>query len=150
MKEPIFARQLSDEERKTLKAGLRSPDAFVLRRCQLLLTSATTNKSAYQIARDLGCNSQTVRNVIHKFNEEGLEATLKKGSRRPHTTPHKAFDDRECERLRELLHREAPATLVRTRACGLWSWPPRSALRRALPRGALVGRPSEPRFRAWG
>jgi transposase len=105
MKEPIFARQLSDEERKTLKAGLRSPDAFVLRRCQLLLTSATTtNKSAYQIARDLGCNSQTVRNVIHKFNEEGLEATLKKGSRRPHTTAHKAFDDRECERLRELLH----------------------------------------------
>lgn len=110
MKEPIFARPLSDAERETLKAGLRSPDAFVLRRCQILLASATHNKSAYQIARDIGCNSQTVRNVIHKFNEEGLRATLKKGSRRPHSTPHstphKAFDEvRGCERLRELLHR---------------------------------------------
>src|SRR4051812_30800070 len=40
MKKPIFVRPLSDDERKTLKAGLRSPEAFVLRRCQILLASA--------------------------------------------------------------------------------------------------------------
>jgi len=37
MKEPVLVRPPSDDERKTLKAGLRSPDAFVLRRCQILL-----------------------------------------------------------------------------------------------------------------
>jgi hypothetical protein len=40
MKRPIFVRPLSDAERKTLEAGLRSSDAFVLRRCQILLASS--------------------------------------------------------------------------------------------------------------
>ncbi len=64
MKRPIYVRPLSDAERKTLEAGLRSPDAFTLRRCQILLASAG-GQNAYQIARNLGCNPQTVRNAIH-------------------------------------------------------------------------------------
>jgi transposase len=103
MREPIFVRPLSDEERQTLKAGLRSPDAFVLRRCQILLASAE-GRNAYQIARTFGCNDQTVRNVVHKFNEKGLEETLLKGSRRPHTT-YAAFDPKRAEQLKEMLHR---------------------------------------------
>jgi hypothetical protein len=39
MKRPIFVRSLSDAERQHLEAGLRSSDAFVLRRCQILLAS---------------------------------------------------------------------------------------------------------------
>jgi transposase len=87
MKEPIFVRPLSDAERKTLKAGLRSSDAFILRRCQILLASAD-GMNAYQIARTFGCHDQTVRNAIHKFNQQGLKATLKRGSRRPLEFPH--------------------------------------------------------------
>src|SRR5918912_3833082 len=90
MKRPIFVRPLSDAERETLKAGLRSPDAFTLRRCQILLANADGH-NAYQIARNLGCNPQTVRNAIHKFNEEGLSQTLRRGSNRPHTV-HRAFE----------------------------------------------------------
>ncbi len=86
MRKPIFVRLLSDEERKTLKAGLRSPDAFVLRRWQILLASAD-GKNAYRIARTFGCHDQTVRNVIVEFNQKGLKETLRKGSRRPHTIP---------------------------------------------------------------
>ena len=67
MKRPIFVRPLSDAERETLEAGLRSPDAFTLRRCQILLASAD-GQNAYQIARNLGCNPQTACNAIHKFN----------------------------------------------------------------------------------
>jgi DNA-binding CsgD family transcriptional regulator len=95
MKRPLYARPLSDAERKTLEAGLRSPDAFTLRRCQILLASADGH-NAYQIARNLGCNPQTVRNAIHKFNEEGLSEALKRGSHRPHTV-HRAFDERGME-----------------------------------------------------
>src|SRR5215207_7494377 len=102
MKRPLYARPLSDAERKTLQAGLRSPDAFTLRRCQILLASADGH-NAYQIARNLGCNPQTVRNAIHIFNEEGLSEALKRGSHRPHRV-HRAFDERGMEALREMLH----------------------------------------------
>jgi transposase len=103
MKRPIFVRPLNDAERKALEAGLRSPDAFTLRRCQILLASAG-GQNAYQIACNLGCNPQTVRNAIHKFNEEGLSETLQRGSNRPHRV-HRAFDEEGTEALREMLHR---------------------------------------------
>ena len=103
MKRPIFVRPVSDAERETLQGGLRSPDAFTLRRCQILLASAD-GQNAYQIARNLGCNPQTVRNAVHKFNEEGLEEALRRGSNRPHTV-HRAFEEKGSEALREMLHR---------------------------------------------
>src|SRR3712207_2594180 len=102
MKRPIFVRPLSDAERQTLEAGLRSSDAFVLRRCQILLASSR-GENAYQIARSLGCNPQTARNAIHTFNERGLPEALQRGSKRPHTI-HRAFDPQRAEALRELLH----------------------------------------------
>ncbi len=103
MKRPIYVRPLSDAERKTLEAGLRSPDAFTLRRCQILLASAG-GQNAYQIARNLGCNPQTVRNAIHKFNEEGLSEALRRGSNRPHIV-HRAFSEKGAKALCEMLHR---------------------------------------------
>src|ERR671917_945031 len=102
MKRPIFVRPLSDAEREALEAGLRSPDAFTLRRCQILLAS-NRSKNAYQIAHELGCNPQTARNAIHAFNEKGLEEALKPGSKHPHTV-HRAFEPEQAEALRELLH----------------------------------------------
>jgi transposase len=102
MKPPIFVRPLAADERATLDAGLRSADAFVLRRCQILLASAR-REPPLAIARALGCDDQTVRNAIHAFNERGT-AALRKGSSRPHTI-HAAFDAPTAERLRELLHR---------------------------------------------
>jgi transposase len=104
MKRPIFVRPLSDAERESLEAGLRSPDAFTLRRCQILLAS-NRGENAYQIAHQLGCNPQTARNAIHTFNEKGLPESLQQGSKHPHTV-HRAFQGREqAEALRELLHR---------------------------------------------
>jgi transposase len=99
MKRPIYVRPLSDAERKTLEAGLRSSDAFTLRRCQILLAS-DGGENAYQIARSLGCNPQTARNAIHRFNEEGLEEVLRRGSHRPHTV-HRSFDEQGAEALRQ-------------------------------------------------
>src|SRR5215208_1966165 len=63
MKPPIFVRTLSKEERQELEAGLRSSDAFVLRRCQILLASSRGEHSP-RIAKNLGCGQQTVRNAI--------------------------------------------------------------------------------------
>jgi len=84
MKPPIFVRSLSEEEREALEAGLRSKDAFVLRRSQILLASSR-GESPPKIARSLGCGSQTVRNVIHAFKKGGLGA-LEAGYSRPKRT----------------------------------------------------------------
>src|SRR5215217_3548621 len=78
MRRPIFERPLSDAEREALKAGLRSSDAFTLRRSQILLASEE-GKNAYRIARELSCS--------------------------PHTV-HRAFDGERAEAMRELLHQD--------------------------------------------
>ncbi len=86
-----------------MEAGLRSKDAFVLRRSQILLASSR-GQSPPKIAASLGCGSQTVRNAIHAFNERGLGA-LEAGSSRPKRTCHAAFDEKSAETVREMLHR---------------------------------------------
>ncbi len=103
MKKPIFVRQLSDAEREALEAGLRSPDAFVLRRCQILLAS-NRGETSYRIARSLGCHDQTARNAIKGFNDGGIEEALARGSRRPHIV-HAAFSTEGASKLKEMLHR---------------------------------------------
>jgi transposase len=102
MKAPLLVRPLTDAERCAVEAGLRSSDAFTLRRCQIVRASAA-GLHAPQIARTLGCNEQTVRNALHAFNATGL-AALTKGSCRAHTI-HRALDAAGAERLRDLLHR---------------------------------------------
>jgi len=106
---------LTDAERQKVEAGLRSSDAFVLRRCQILLASARGER-ATAIARHLGCDDQTVREAVHAFNAVGL-AALRPGSRRPHTV-RAAFDAGRAERLRALLH-QSPRTF--DKPSSLWT-----------------------------
>lgn len=103
MRPPIFVRLLTDAERQAVTAGLRSADAFMLRRCQILLASARGER-APRIAAQLGCDDQTVLDALHAFNAHGL-AALHKGSSRPHHPPAPAFSDARAEQLRALLHR---------------------------------------------
>lgn len=103
MRPPIFVRPLTDAERQALTAGLRSSDAFVLRRCQILLASARGER-APRIAEQVGCDDQTVLAALHAFNAHGLDV-LHKGSSRPHHPPPQAFPSEQAERLRALLHR---------------------------------------------
>jgi hypothetical protein len=56
-----------------VRAGLRSADAFTLRRCQILLASAAGHGPAL-IARNLGRTATAVRNAIHAFHQEGSPA----------------------------------------------------------------------------
>ena len=111
----MFARPLADAERKHLEAGLRSSDAFVLRRCQVLLASARGER-APQIAHSLGCDPQTPRNAIRAFNRCGL-ASLRRGSSRPHTI-HAAFPGEQGGKLRALLHQSPRAF---GKATSLWT-----------------------------
>lgn len=102
MKAPLFVRPLTQDEQNHLQAGLRSSNAFVLRRCQILIASAREERVP-AIAQYLGCNQQTVRNAIHDFNARGLLA-LQEGSSRPHQL-HISFSEERKQQLKDLLHR---------------------------------------------
>lgn len=106
MRPPIFVRPLTDDERAQVEAGLRASDAFMLRRCQIVLASARGER-APAIAHHLGCDDQTVREAIQTFNARGA-AALRRGSHRP-TVIRSAFDPAGAERLRALLH-QSPRT----------------------------------------
>jgi Winged helix-turn helix len=145
MKAPIFVRSFSEKERERLEAGLRSKNTFTLRRSQMLLASPRGDKVA-QIAENLGCGRQTVRDAIHDFNERGVDALAAKSSRPRRTRD--AFDEESAEALRGLLHRVLRGSLAGTRASGRSRWQRRSPSRRGSHEGRSPGRRSERRSRA--
>jgi transposase len=106
MHPPIFVRELSRAERAQLEASLRAPNAFTVRRAQIVLLSAAGRRPG-EIAPGLCCAVQTVRNGIRAFNARGL-AALTAGSSRPKSAAP-ALDGAKRERLRALLHQSPRA-----------------------------------------
>ena len=102
MHPPIFVREPSAAERARLEAALRAPDAFAVRRAQIVLASAEGRRPRV-IARELRCAVQTVRNGIRAFNAGGL-AALTAGSSRPKSAAP-VLGAAGLERLRAILHR---------------------------------------------
>src|SRR5262245_51441723 len=101
MPPPLFVRPLEPEERQGLEAGLRSSDAFVVRRCQCLLKSAE-GLTPSQVQAQLGWSDQCVREAIHAFEAEGL-GCLEPKSHRPKSA-RKLLDDAALEQLQDWLH----------------------------------------------
>ena len=71
MHAPIFVRELSEQERAQLESALRAASAFTMRRAQTVLASAAGRRPR-EIARDLRCAVQTVRNAVRAFNATGV------------------------------------------------------------------------------
>lgn len=107
MKPPLFLRALTADERAALRHGLRSPEAFTLRRSQVLLARAGGQRPA-QIAAALGCAPQTVRDAIRAFHADGVGCLAPK-SKAPKTTPPAWPRDRDDD-LKALLH-QSPRTV---------------------------------------
>jgi Winged helix-turn helix len=106
-REPLYVRAVTDAERGALEAALRSTDAFVLRRAQILLASAR-GAGVSQSAPLVGYRTQAVRQIIHAFDARGL-AALKRGSSRNHSR-YDAFDTAGAQAPRALLHK-SPRTV---------------------------------------
>lgn len=75
---PLKISGLTEEERKRLQAGLKSPSGFTVRRSQIILWSAEQSLSVKEIAVQLGCSGQAVRNAVHCFERVGV-ACLEEG-----------------------------------------------------------------------
>jgi transposase len=135
MTEHLFVGELTAAERQALEAGLKSDQAFVLRRSQVLLASARGERVG-PIAAAVGCSRQTVRNVIHAFAARG-PAALARGSHRPKSA-RPELDEAKRGRLKELLHQSPRAF---GRPTSLWTLT--LAAEVAHERGLTAGRVSD-------
>jgi len=101
MKPPLFVRELTDSERRALQAGLRSREAFTLRRAQILLASAD-GQHASAIAARVGCAIGTVHNTLHAFEQEGVGCLGEKKPGPKDAQP--ILDKARADSLKGILH----------------------------------------------
>jgi len=129
MSRPLFVRPLTKDEQQELARLIRSGDARVMRRAQIVGLSAESRKAS-EIARWWQMSVQGVRTILHRFNAEGLTGLADKPRRgRPtktteryvallkeavQTTPRDLgypFSSWTLERLREYLGHETGVLL---------------------------------------
>jgi hypothetical protein len=110
----VFVRFLTPEERQQMEAGLRSPNTFTVRRCQIVPASEC-GAGVPRIARQVGCGEQPVRNVVRAFNTQGA-ACLQRESSRPRTTRERLGPE-GAGGLQALLH-QSPRTSGHPPVCG--------------------------------
>ncbi|WP_204249778.1 helix-turn-helix domain-containing protein [Gemmata sp. SH-PL17] len=91
----------TDPERQAISAGLRSREAFTLRRAQILLASAEGHRPA-RIAAHVGCAIGTVHNTLHAFEKEGA-GCLKEKKRGPKDA-QPVLDEAKADPLKGILH----------------------------------------------
>ena len=101
MKPPLFVRKLSDPERREVQAGLRSREAFTLRRAQILLASAEGQRPA-RIATRVGCAVGPVHNAIRAFAGEGIDCLTEKKHGPKDARP--ILDEAKTDPLKGILH----------------------------------------------
>src|SRR4051812_22626022 len=101
MKPPLFVRELSADERRALQAGLRSREAFTLRRAQILLASADGQRPS-RIAASVGCAVGTVHNTLHAFEKEGTACLTEKARGPKDVQP--VLDGAKADALKSILH----------------------------------------------
>jgi transposase len=111
----LFARQLTAAEKAGLEDGLWSPNAFTLRRSQIILASSRGHSPAV-IADFVGCTPQAVRNAIRAFAADGLGSLAAKSHARKNTAG--VWPRGRDEELREFLH-QSPRTFGKRRS--LWT-----------------------------
>lgn len=81
----LYAREITEEERREIEQGLHSSSAFTVRRCQILLMSVDERLKAGEIGKRLRCSDQCVRDAIRAFEAEGL-SSLRTKSRARHSS----------------------------------------------------------------
>jgi transposase len=100
MRAKRYVREFREEEKRAIEAGLRSQDSFVLRRSQMLLFSSE-GLSLDEIASKVGYDHESVRLVLKRFDNEGVQV-LEKGKKGPKTTA-KAISPDNAEKLKDML-----------------------------------------------
>jgi len=101
----VYVREMTEEERQAVEKGLRSGSAFMVRRSQIILSSAGEKRKAQEIGEHLRVSDQCVRNVIKAFEREGVKCLEEK--RHARKDNQSGFDLEGLAGLKELV-RQSP------------------------------------------
>ncbi|HKV41410.1 MAG TPA: helix-turn-helix domain-containing protein, partial [Blastocatellia bacterium] len=130
MYQPLFVRQLTDDERRRLGFEKASVNKEEARRAEVILLSAD-GKATTEIAERLGYHPSNVKKWIRKFNLEGIEGLAVK-KRGPHEGPRPSFSRDQVDRLLAL-SRTDPAAL----GLGFRKWTAQKLATAAVERGIV-------------
>lgn len=114
-KEPIFVRAISEEEKEGLEKARRASDACQMKRAQILLASSR-GLSTSGIEKQFGYSAEYARQMIHRFNGQGIEC-LKRKSSAPKTI-ETLIDAGKCEQIRQIMH-QSPRSYAK--ASSVWT-----------------------------
>lgn len=101
-KEPIFVREINEEEKQALEKACRATDACEMKRAQILLASSR-GLTTSGIEKRFGYTAEYARQMIHRFNRQGIEC-LKRKSSAP-LTATTIIDAGKCEQIRQIMHK---------------------------------------------
>ena len=101
-KKPIFIREINEEEKKALEKACRATDACEMKRAQILLASSR-GLTTSGIEKQFGYSAEYARQMIHRFNGQGIEC-LKRKSSAP-LTAETLIDAGKCEQIRQIMHK---------------------------------------------
>ena len=97
----IQLRDLRQEERKTLKRELKSQNRTVVWRSQAILMSVDEGLTPEQIGQRVGYSRESVRQVLHKFDEDGIVALYPQS--RARKDEQRAYNDEARKKLQALV-----------------------------------------------
>ena len=114
-KKPIFVREINEAEKQALEKACRATDACEMKRAQILLASSR-GLTTSGIKKQFGYSAEYARQMIHRFNGQGIEC-LKRKSSAP-LTAETIMDAGKCEQIRQIMH-QSPRLFAK--ASSLWT-----------------------------
>ncbi len=114
-KEPIFVRAISEAEKQALEKACRATDVCEMKRAQILLASSR-GLTTTAIEKRFGYSAEYARQMIHRFNRQGIECLTRKSS--APLTATTIIDAGKCEQIRQMMH-QSPRLYAK--ASSLWT-----------------------------
>ncbi len=93
---------MSEEEKHVLEKAKRATDACQMKRSQILLASSR-GLTTTAIEKQFGYSAEYARQMIHRFNEQGISCLERKSS--APKTQATIVDAGKCEQIKQLMNK---------------------------------------------
>lgn len=105
-KAPIFVRTITEEEKQVLDKARRAADACEMKRAQIVVASSQ-GLTTFGIEKQFGYSAEYARQIINRFNREGIECLKRKSSAPQSVEP--IIDQKKCEQIKQMMHQSPRA-----------------------------------------
>ncbi len=98
---PVFVRAMTEEETQALEKAKRDADACRMKRAQILVAS-DQGLTTFEIEKQFGYSAEYARQMIHRFNEQGIDCLPRKSSAPLTVKPF--IDQQKCQQIKQMMH----------------------------------------------